>query len=349
MVKVLKNFIKFFAILLFILLIAAVYFGWQYIWAPNITIKDGKTYLYIPTGSSFSDVCNMLDTSGYIRNIKTFKWLAQRKDYPQHVRAGRYRLRNGMNNNELINMLRAGKQEPVTLVLRKYRFLSQIASHLGKNLEPDSAQFIQVLTNRQLLEKFQLNPQTVLSIFIPNTYFVFWNTTETELLERMIKEFDNFWDSTRINKARSIGLTPIEVITLASIVDEESNIKDEYPIIAGVYINRLKRGMPLQADPTVRYAIGDFQMKRVLLKHLSYSSPYNTYLNTGLPPGPICTPSQAAIDGVLNYTSHNYLYFCAKPDFSGRHAFARTLSEHNKNAIAYQRALRHLLKKQREN
>ncbi|MGC8802497.1 MAG: endolytic transglycosylase MltG, partial [Bacteroidales bacterium] len=287
------------------------------------------------------------DTGGYVKNIKTFRWLAQRKEYPLHVKAGRYKLVQGMNNYQLINMLRAGHQEPVSLVLRKFRTLPQLAAFLDKNLEPDSAQFIQILTSDKILSQYQLTPQTVLSIFISNTYFVFWNTNATGLIERMHKEFTAFWDSTRLAKANALKLTPIEVITLASIVEEESNVKEEYPLIAGVYINRLRKRMPLQADPTVRYAINDFQVKRILLKHLSYPSPYNTYIHVGLPPGPICTPSVAAIEGVLNYASHDYLYFCAKPDFSGSHVFAKTLSEHNKNARAYQQALKIWLKKQK--
>lgn len=333
-----------FIIVVFILVLA--YEGWRYMLAPNVILKNNRTYLYIPTGATFEQVCQILATEGYLKNMKTFRWLAHRKDYPLHVKAGRYRLKEGMSNLELINMLRAGHQEPVSLVLRKFRTLPQIAGFLGKSLEPDSTQFIHIFTNEEFLSRYQLTPQTVLSIFIPNTYYVFWNTNVTALIERMHKEFNAFWDSSRLAKAKALNLTPIEVITLASIVEEESNVKEEYPLIAGVYINRLRKGMPLQADPTVRYAINDFKLKRILLKHLSYPSPYNTYIHLGLPPGPICTPSVGAIDGVLNYASHHYLYFCAKPDFSGRHVFAQTLSEHNKNARAYQKALKIWLKKQ---
>jgi UPF0755 protein len=344
-----KRFLRILFIFLLMILVFVAYQGWRYILAPNVNIKGAKAYLYIPTGANFNDVCNILDSAGYLRSMKTFKWLARQKDYPRHVKAGRYKLTQGMNNRELINLLRSGRQEPVSLILRKFRTLPQIAAYLGKNLEPDSAQFMHVLTDPGLLLQFHLSPQTAMSVFIPNTYYVFWNVAADELLKRMYREFDTFWDSTRMAKARSLHLTPIEVITLASIVEEESNAEEEYPVIAGVYINRLRKGMPLQADPTVRYAIQDFQIKRILLKHLSYPSPYNTYLRRGLPPGPICTPSAAAIDGVLNYTQHNFLYFCAKPDFSGRHVFAQTLSQHNINARAYQQALRNWLKKQKNN
>jgi len=347
MTKKLKLLFRILALSFIVLILFLVYQGWRYILAPNVVLKNNKTYLYIPTGATYDDVCQILETGKYLRNIKTFKWLAHRKDYPLHVKAGRYRLIDGMNNNELINMLRAGRQAPVTLTLRKFRTLPQLAAFLGKNLEPDSAQFIRAFYNEKILSHYQLTPQTVITIFIPNTYYLFWNTDEKALIERMYKEFEAFWDSARMARARSLQLTPVEIITLASIVEEESNVKEEYPIIAGVYINRLRKGMPLQADPTVRYAMNGFQIKRILLKHLNYPSPYNTYLHQGLPPGPICTPSIAAIDGVLNYASHNYLYFCAKPDFSGRHVFAKTLIEHNKNARAYQQAVTNWLRKQK--
>ncbi len=344
MVKKLRNFVTFLLFILLLILGIIIYEGWRRIFAPNVILKKEKEYLYIRTGATFQEVFNILETEGYLRNVKTFKWLSEKKDYPEQIKAGRYLLKNGMSNNELINMLRSGKQTPISLVLRKFRTLPQIASYLGNNLEPDSTEFMRIFNDEELLLSLGLNHHTVISIFIPNTYYVFWNTDEKEFLRRMYKEFETFWNITRKEKAKELNLQPIEVITLASIIEEESNLKEEYPIIAGVYLNRLKIGMPLQADPTVRFALGDFQMKRVLLKHLNYPSLFNTYLHKGLPPGPICTPSIAAIDAVLNPSHHKYLYFCAKDDFFFFFVFAHTLVEHNKYARAYQMALNKMRK-----
>ncbi len=329
-------------IFLFISLIIAIYQIYRYVYKPNIILKEPVTYLYIPTGSNFDDVCKILVDNNLVKNISTFEWLAERKNYPKHVKAGRYKLKSGMNNNDLIEMLRLGKQDPVRYTINNIRTISQLASYTSRNLEIDSANFVSLLTNNAFLEKYNLNQYTSLSIFLPNTYFIFWNTDAESLIDRMYTEFKKFWTTERIEKANKIGLNPIEVIILASIVEEETNFSQEYPIIAGVYINRLKRKMPLQADPTVKYAVGDFQIKRILKKHLQINSPYNTYKYSGLPPGPIVTPSLQAIEGVLNYTNHSYLYFCAKDDFSGRHVFAKTLSEHNVNALKFQKALNRL-------
>lgn len=329
-------------ILVFIGIIISVYQVYRYVYMPNIIINEPVAYLYIPTGSTFEDVCKTLVNNNLVKNISTFEWLAERKNYPQHVKAGRYKLKNGMNNNELIEILRLGKQEPVRYTINNIRTIPQLASYTSRNLEIDSAEFVNLLTNNSFLEKYNINSYTSLSIFLPNTYFIFWNTSANALIERMYAEFNKFWTTDRIEKANKLGLNPIEVIILASIVEEETNFSQEYPIIAGVYINRLKRKMPLQADPTIKYALGDFQMKRILKKHLQVNSPYNTYKHNGLPPGPIVTPSLQAIEGVLNFTSHSYLYFCAKDDFSGRHVFARTLSEHSANAMKFQKALNRL-------
>jgi UPF0755 protein len=326
-------------LLIFLGILVGVVQFWKFVYRPNVRLNEPSAYLYIPTGSKFSDVCNILLKNGYVSNISSFEWVAERKGYPNHVKPGRYKISNDMSNKELVEMLRSGRQEPVRLVLKKFRTVYQLGGYLGRNLEPDSAQFVKILNDNSYLADYGMDNTTVLSLFIPNTYFVFWNITEKELLNRMYDEYKKFWNSERLKKAESMGFKPVEVVTLASIIQEESDVEEEYPVIAGVYINRLKRGIPLQADPTVKYANGDFKIKRILKKYLSISSPYNTYLNKGLPPGPICTPSPAAIDGVLNYRHHDYLYFCAKPDFSGRHVYARTLIEHNRNAQNYQKAL----------
>lgn len=282
---------------------------------------------------------NSLYESNLILERSSFEWLAEKKNYRNHIRPGRYRIQDGMSNNQLINMLRSGKQEPVRLTFHNLRTLSQLAGIAGSQLEADSLQIMKLLNDHTYLKGFGYNPQTIPAMFIPDTYEFFWNTGASGFIERMKKEHDRFWSRPRQNLLEKTGLSRIEVSILASIVEEETIKKDEYPVIAGVYINRLKRGMRLQADPTVKFANNNFSMNRVLKKHLEKDSPYNTYKYAGLPPGPIRLPSPAAIDGVLNFHAHQYLFFCAKDDFSGYHAFAKTLQEHNRNARRYQQAL----------
>lgn len=244
-----------------------------------------------------------------------------------------------MSNNELINLLRSGHQTPVNLVFNKLRIKSQLAGKVAKQLEADSTSIMHLINNPVFLTKYDLDTSNVMAVFIPNTYEFFWNTNAEQFFDRMYSEYQRFWTDTRKEKQRKTKLTPIEVVILASIVEEESNKNAEKPTISGVYLNRLKKQIPLQADPTIKFALGNFEIKRVLKKHLEVNSPYNTYKNRGLPPGPICLPSIATIDAVLNFENHKYLYFCAKDDFSGYHVFSNTLQQHNQNAIRYQKAL----------
>lgn len=310
------------------------------VYKPNVNYpgKD-KSYLYIPTGSDFNDVVKILEETKLLKNIDSFEWLALKKNYQNHVYAGRYKLDNRMNNNDLINRLRSGYQEPVRLVFNSIRTKEKLAGRISKQIEADSLSLLELFNNDSLINSFNLKPETFTCIFIPNTYEFWWNTTAEKFVDRMYKEYKRFWNDERKKKAERLNFTPEDVITLASIVDEETYYNDEMPRVAGVYINRLRKRMHLQADPTLKFAIGDFTIKRVLNTHKSIDSPYNTYKYYGLPPGPISIPSIAAIDAVLNYENHKYLYFCAKPDFSGYHNFARTLSQHNINARNYQRAL----------
>jgi UPF0755 protein len=236
-------------------------------------------------------------------------------------------------------MLRAGKQVPVEVVLQNVRLKRKLASDLSKQIEPDSLSIWRFLNDDIFLSKFGFNTQNILAMFIPNTYEFYWNTSVEDLFEKMHNEYKKFWNETRINKCESIGITPIEASILASITEEETVKNDEKPIIAGLYLNRIKKGMLLQADPTVRFALGNFGIKRVLDKYKEINSPYNTYKHAGLPPGPICIPSIVTIDAVLNHQQNQYLYMCAKEDFSGYHNFARTLEQHNLNAQRYQKAL----------
>jgi UPF0755 protein len=327
------------AIIFSVVIASMVYNYYQKIYKPNVNINNKDEYIYIPTGSSFDDVVNILEKEQILIDVSSFEWLAEIKKYKNNVKPGRYRIKKGMNNNELINLLRSGKQEPVKVVIRGFRNYKYLAGSLAKKIESDSLSIIEVFENELIAKKYGFTPETFITIVIPNTYEFFWNTSAEEFVERMAKEYKKFWTEERKNKAKEIGLSQTEVAILASIVQCETNKTDEMPDIAGVYINRLRKGMLLQADPTVVYAIGDFGIQRVLQKHLSYDSPYNTYIYPGLPPGPICIPYIHSINAVLNYNKHNYLYFCARDDFSGYHTFAKTLEEHLANARKYQRAL----------
>ncbi len=307
---------------------------------PNVDLKGRKTaYICIPTGSVYADVVKMLADSSFIVDKESFDWVAKQKNYPQLVKAGRFKIKNGMSNNQIVNLLRSGAQEPVKITINKMRSVRKLADYVGSKLEVDADELYKLLTDNDYLSKFGKTRQTAFSLFITDTYHFNWNTSAEQFVERMYAENVKFWDDKRRSKASALKLTPVDVYTLASIVEEETVKNDEKPDVAGVYLNRIRVGMPLQADPTVKFAVGDFEIKRILNKHLQVESPYNTYKHKGLPPGPICIPSKSSIDAVLNYNKHKYLYFCAKDDFSGYHAFARTLVEHNANAEKYRKAL----------
>ncbi|MCB2221906.1 MAG: endolytic transglycosylase MltG [Bacteroidetes bacterium] len=331
-----------FAILIFLILVAlgAAYQLWVVIFKPNTWVQDGvQTAVYVPTGSNYEDLKTILYSHGMIVNRKTFEWLADKKKLPGNVKPGRYMITDGMNNNEVINLLRSGQQTPVDLIFHNIRTKEELAQSISLQIEADSADIIKLLNDSSYLKVFGFNPRTALAIFIPNTYEVYWTMTAREFIDRMFLEYNKFWSNTRLEKAAAINLTPIEISTLASIVDKETTKVDEMPTIAGVYTNRLKYGWRLQADPTVVFAWGDFGIRRVLNIHKMIDSPYNTYKYYGLPPGPICIPSIAAIDAVLNRENHNYMYFCAKDDFSGYHVFSSTNEQHTINANRYRRAL----------
>lgn len=297
-------------------------------------------YVNIPTGSEADDVAQLLVSKGMVENEKTFRWLAARKNYKgEKVQPGRYKLFKGMTSNDIINVLRSGRQTPARVMFTNTRFKRDLAGKISRQIEADSARLVQLLNDDEFLQPFGFNKYTSMAMLIPNTYELYWNTSADDFLERMHKEYTRFWDKERLARLSRTGFTQLEVSVLASIIQEESYRTDEYPAIAGVYINRLRRPMRLQADPTVKFAIGNFGVKRILKKHLETDSPYNTYRNDGLPPGPINCPSIKAIDAVLNYEEHKYVYFCARADFSGYHDFATTLDEHLRNARKYQRAL----------
>ena len=310
------------------------------IWSSNVGLSKGSSYeLYIPTGSDFSTVMELLLREGIIQDSASFHWVAEKKNYPRHVYPGRYEIPAGFSNNQLVTMLRSGNQYPVDLVYNHIRTPQKLASVVSSQIEADSADILALFYDTGLLSKYDLTAETVMGVFIPNTYEIYWNTSAQGFLERMVREYQLFWNEKRLDRARQIGLEPMEVMTLASIVDEETLMEEEAGRIAGVYMNRLERRIRLHADPTVKFAAGDMGITRVLNKHLEIDSPYNTYRHGGLPPGPIVIPAITVIDAVLNYEHHRYLYFCAKEDFSGYHNFATTLDQHNKNARLYQNAL----------
>lgn len=318
----------------------AAYSFYRIVYAPNTDLgPDARVHFHIPTGSTYEDVLDILQKQGIIRNLNTFNRLAIRKNYPNRIRPGRYLIEGGMGNNDLINLLRSGEQDPVWLTFTNIRTREQLAATVASQLELDSASIVRMLLDDERMRAMGFNTLTAHLMFIPNTYQVFWTISPEQLMDRMHREYQDFWNDTRLKKAEGMGLTPKEAGILASIVQSETSMQDEMAKIAGVYINRLSRNIPLQADPTVIYAIGDFTITRVLNHHLQFDSPFNTYLYAGLPPGPIRLPEPQVIDAVLNYDQHNYLYFCALDDFSGYHAFARTYSEHLANARRYRQAL----------
>ena len=313
---------------------------YSYVYQPNITLnKKSEQFIYIPTNSKFSDVVRILSDEGLLIDKNSFEWVAEKKNYRYNIKAGRYFINRELNNNELVGLLRSGMQIPVKVTFNNLRTEQQLAGKITSQIEADSLAIMQNLSDTTFLIETGLNHNNVNCLFIPNTYELYWNTSAKQFIDRMQKEYNKFWNNERLKKAATIGLTKFEVSTLASIVEMESYKKDERPIIARLYLNRLKKGMKLQSDPTIIFAIGDFTIRRVLTKDLRIDSPYNTYLHKGLPPGPICIPSINAIDAVLSATKNEYLFMCAKEDFSGYHNFAKTSKEHSKNAKKYRRAL----------
>lgn len=305
----------------------------------NTAAFGDKKFFYVRTGSTYKDVVKGLQEQGIVRNIKSFEWLARKVDYPSHVRAGKYEIKAGMSSFAIVRLLRAGRQTPVKLVINKLRTKQDFIRLVSNNLEADSISLQTLLSDPIYLRQFGLDTNTALCAVIPDTYQFYWNTSAEKTFERLVRERKKFWNEQRRRKAAQLGLTPNEVMILASIIEEETNKNDEKSLIASVYLNRLKKGMKLSADPTVKFALQDFGLKRIHEKQILFPSPYNTYLNKGLPPGPICTPTIKTIDAVLNVKQTDYLYFCAKDDFSGYHVFAATYAEHLKNARKYQLAL----------
>lgn len=321
-------------------LIGSFIFLYGKVFKSNLVLKsDQKGFVYIKSNDSFQDVLQQLVDRQMLTNKESFVWMAEFLDYDSKVRPGRYPVKDGMNNKELVLLLRSGKQQPLSITFKSIRTRNELAGKVGALLEADSLEIINIMNSSGFKEKYSLSSDNALSLIVPDTYEFYWNTTSEYFIEKMGKFHLDFWTNERMAKAASIGLRKEQVSIMASIVQQESSRKEEWPVIAGVYMNRFKKGMKLQADPTVVFATGDFTIRRVRSNHLAVNSPFNTYMYKGLPPGPIYLAGKQCIDAVLDYRRHGYIYFCARPDQSGLHDFAKTYDEHLQNARNYQRRL----------
>ncbi len=329
-------------LVVFLLVIAAAGGAYFMFFSAATAFSEKSRFFYIPSeGANQSLVVQTLKDSSITNRISSFELMADQVDYWASIKPGRYQIEKGMSIFKMVRLLKSGKQTPVKLVINKLRTMEDVARRSAQLLEPDSLAFIQFLHSPDSLRQFGLDTNTAVTMIIPNTYSFFWNTSASKYFRRMHQESLTFWNEQRLKKAAALNLTKEQVYTLASIVEEETNKNDEKPVIASVYLNRLRKPMRLGADPTVKFALKNFGLKRILFKHINESaaSPYNTYRNYGLPPGPICTPSVKTIDAVLDAAQTEYIFFCAKADFSGYHAFASNEKDHYANARAYQKAL----------
>lgn len=330
---------KIIVIILISLLVIGSVFAYQFyskIYNDNV---NQNTFIYIPTDAGFEDILKIIDP--YLKNQKSFIWVAEKKNYPNKIRAGKFKISRGMNNEALVNHLRGGKAETINLTFNNQDSFEKLAGRVAKQIEADSISLLRAIKNKDYLKKNNFDSYTALAMYIPNSYEFYWNTSAEKFREKMFEEYNKFWNKSRSEKAKQQNLTPLQVVILASIVQKETTTVSERPKVAGLYLNRLKDFWPLQADPTIIYAIKqkngqNTEIKRVLKKDLTIDSPYNTYTNFGLPPGPISMPDISSIEAVLNPANHNYYYMCASVTNLGQHEFAKTLSQHNINAKKYQ-------------
>lgn len=329
-----------FAVITIIIVIFTLATAGAYLLLFNKPFKVSEpTYIYIDTDDSADSVFVKIESNLHPKSMTGLKLLAKIKSYDNNIFTGAYRMDAETTTLDAFRKIKSGNQTPVKLIVPSVRTIYKLASIVGKQIMADSASIASLLNDSNFIAKLGYSKETLPALFIPNTYEVYWNMSAENFIKRMEKENRNFWNKERMAKAKALNMSTTEVYTLASIVDEETANNAEKPIIAGLYINRLRKGMLLQADPTVKFSMQDFGLKRILFKHLETNSPYNTYKYAGLPPGPIRIASTTGINSVLNYSRHNYLYMCAKEDFSGTHNFAATLREHNINARKYQQAL----------
>ena len=305
---------------------------------PVIDLHGEKGEFFVPRGATIDDVCGLLNHSEWLKDESSFRRMAALMSC-ERVKPGRYVLKDGMTSRQLVAKLRSGDQTPVRVTFNNVRTLPQLAGIVAGYLEADSLEILDAMRDTLMTETLGFTPEMSLAMYLPDTYDIYWTANGEEWVRRMKHEYDKFWTETRRLKADSLGLKPNEAVIIASIIEEETNKKDEYPIIAGLYLNRLRMGMPLQACPTLKFCKGDFTIRRVLKKDQEIDNPYNTYKYAGLPPGPIRIASGTTIDAVLNAEDNEYLFMCARPDNSGRHNFARTNDQHEKNAREYQKWL----------
>ena len=331
-----RNIIATIIIAVILLGIAGVAHIYYYFFAPPFQLQE-TAYIYIDRDDDIDSVYNKIIEVGNPKQMYGLKSQVMQKGY--NIKTGRYAIKPADNMRYLYRRLSMGYQTPVKLTIGSVRTLDRMARNASRQLMIDSTEIANLLNDTAYISKLGYTKATLPALFIPNTYEVYWNISAEDFIARMQKEHKAFWNEKRLKQAEAIGLTPIEVATLASIVEEETAVNAEKPMVAGLYINRLKRGMLLQADPTVKFSLQEFELKRILYKHLEVDSPYNTYKYAGLPPGPIRVPSYQGLESILNYTKHNYLYMCAKEDFSGTHNFAVTSAQHAANARKYQQAL----------
>lgn len=332
------------AIALIGLIVAAyfAYYVYSAMFKPNTAFNNEEAYIYVRTDADYQDVREQLEP--LLLDMDKFDALAQRKQYIANIKSGRYAIKKGMNNNDIINSIRS-KNIPIQIAFNNQESLEKLAGRIATQIESDSLSLITSMKDETFLIENGFSKATALGMYIPNSYEFFWDTSAEQFRDRMLKEYQRFWNDSRKTKAEKLNMSQNDIMTLASIVYEESKQADEQPRVAGVYINRLKIGLPLQADPTLKFAayqLPEYKntvIKRVLNKHKEIDSPYNTYKYAGLPPGLIAMPDISAINAVLNYEKHNYLYFAADAKRIGYHKFAKTLSQHNANAREYQRYL----------
>jgi UPF0755 protein len=320
------------------------YYAYKVIYQSNVDLGEKKSqFIYIPTGSTFDDVIRILGTNNILKNRATFEFLSEKKKYKNNIKPGKYRILAKMSNNALINLLRAGIQEEVEINFKGIRTKKQLASRIGKRLETDSTELYDAMNDNDYLSKYGFNSGNSLALFIPNTYKFKWNTSTDEFFERMATEYKKVWTPERKQQAKNIGFSQVEVAILASIVQAEQCCDyEEKRKIAGLYINRLNKGMALQSDPTVIYAIGDFSIQRVSFQQTRLNLPHNTYMNKGLPPGPIGFVKSSSIDAVLNYDNNDYIFMCAKEDLSGKHYFSKSYAQHCEYAKKYRSSMNKL-------
>jgi UPF0755 protein len=305
----------------------------------NTNFDEKQKFIYVPTGSNYENLLKNLKEQQCLKSNTSFERLADKMNLKNHIHPGKYKIKNGMGNYSVVAMLRSGKQQPVKLIINKIRTKQDLIRKISKQLEADSNELQKLFSDNEFLKKYEIDSNQIQCLVIPDTYEFKWNTDAKKTIEKLAKGASSFWNKERLAKANKMNMSKVQIITMASIVEEESNIKEDKHKIASTYLNRIKLGMPLQADPTCKFAVGDFRIKRVLKIHTQAKSPYNTYQIKGLPPGPICTPSKETIDAVLNAPQTEYIYFCAREDLKGYSNFAKNYQEHLANAKKYQEAL----------